>query len=275
MSFILDALKKSEDERLRQAGPSLADAPIHRRRAERPWWAIAVAALLIVNMIVLGIVLARGKSAPAAPAPSPTVAAAPAAYAPPGTQSAAQQAPITMTPTPAPVVQSARAALETQPTDNAAYVQPIQGPAVAPSATQPQMNAASMTTPLNTPALAQPQQNYNQPQSYNAQSYNPPSQQPTAAAQAPPPASASASTAAQFPPNLPSANEAMASGAISTALHLDLHVYAQNANGRFVFINGRKYLEGQTTAEGPVVEQITADGVILSNRGQRFVLPRQ
>jgi general secretion pathway protein B len=45
--------------------------------------------------------------------------------------------------------------------------------------------------------------------------------------------------------------------------------------GRFVFINSRKYQEGQTITEGPIVEEITPDGVILSNHGQRFMLPRQ
>ena len=46
MSFILDALKKSENERQRQVGPSLADVRVVRRgSSERPWWVIAVAAL--------------------------------------------------------------------------------------------------------------------------------------------------------------------------------------------------------------------------------------
>jgi hypothetical protein len=36
MSFILDALKKSEHARQSQAGPSLADVHLHRPRGERP-----------------------------------------------------------------------------------------------------------------------------------------------------------------------------------------------------------------------------------------------
>ena len=35
MSFILDALKKSENERQRQVGPSLADVQVSRRRIEQ------------------------------------------------------------------------------------------------------------------------------------------------------------------------------------------------------------------------------------------------
>src|SRR5262245_34659562 len=84
MSFILDALKKSENERQRQIGPSLADVPVRRARAERPWWAVAVAALLVVNLGVLLIVLTRSNTTTAAQtparAPQPAaVAAQPAA----------------------------------------------------------------------------------------------------------------------------------------------------------------------------------------------------
>ena len=59
MSFILDALKKSENERQREIGPSLADVRIVRKNAERPWWVVAVAALLVVNLGVLLVVLMR------------------------------------------------------------------------------------------------------------------------------------------------------------------------------------------------------------------------
>ena len=60
MSFILDALKKSEVERQRQSVPGLMDTGPPLRRARFPVWAIALAALLAVNLAVLIIVLARG-----------------------------------------------------------------------------------------------------------------------------------------------------------------------------------------------------------------------
>ena len=59
MSFILDALKKSENERQRQVGPSLADVQVGQRRNNKPWWAVAVGALLVVNLGVLIMVLVR------------------------------------------------------------------------------------------------------------------------------------------------------------------------------------------------------------------------
>ena len=92
MSFILDALKKSENERQRTIGPSLADAPVRRHRGERPWWAFAVAGLLVVNLGVLLIVLMRkDDGARAMPAATQPAATAPAA-APPATSAAAAPA---------------------------------------------------------------------------------------------------------------------------------------------------------------------------------------
>ena len=58
-------------------------------------------------------------------------------------------------------------------------------------------------------------------------------------------------------------------------LHLDVHVYATKPSDRFVYINMRKYHEGNTLQEGPVLERIRRDGVVLEYQGLRFVLPRQ
>ena len=79
---------------------------------------------------------------------------------------------------------------------------------------------------------------------------------------------------AQPAPVLPTIDEIGLQGSVPE-LHVDLHVYADSPNGRFVFINKRKYREGETLQEGPRVEQITRDGVILDQHGRRFILPRQ
>jgi general secretion pathway protein B len=92
VSFILDALKKSESERQRQAGPALMEVRIAPPRHRLPLWAMLVGALLLLNILVLATVLLfRERTAPAAaaipvsaPAPLPVPAAAPpAAAAPP------------------------------------------------------------------------------------------------------------------------------------------------------------------------------------------------
>ena len=59
MSFILDALKKSELERQRQSVPGLVDSGVARPRSRLPAWAIALALLLAVNLLVLLFVLTR------------------------------------------------------------------------------------------------------------------------------------------------------------------------------------------------------------------------
>jgi general secretion pathway protein B len=75
---------------------------------------------------------------------------------------------------------------------------------------------------------------------------------------------------------LPSVNEINLTGAQALPeLHLDVHVYATRAAERFVYVNMRKYHEGTTLQEGPTVEHIRRDGVVLSYQGLRFILPRQ
>ena len=66
-----------------------------------------------------------------------------------------------------------------------------------------------------------------------------------------------------------------ASGKALPDLHLDIHVYSEKPADRFVLVNMRKYTEGQTLSEGPAVERITPEGVVLNNHGLRFLLPRQ
>lgn len=80
MSFILDALRKSESDRQRLSSVALAELPIGRRHRGQPWWVFALGALLLVNVIVLAVVLLRDRApiTPTATAVTPTPVAAPA-----------------------------------------------------------------------------------------------------------------------------------------------------------------------------------------------------
>ena len=92
MSFILDALKKSEAERQRQAGPALLEMRVVRPRRRWPMWALTGGVLLVLSNVVLLIwVLLRTPSPPPpatataatpGPAPSPPTSAPPLATAP-------------------------------------------------------------------------------------------------------------------------------------------------------------------------------------------------
>src|SRR5271170_3148921 len=81
MSFILDALKKSEIERQRQTEPGLMDAGSVQRRRRLPVWAVLLGLLLTINIAVLLIMLMRNGA--------PTVRSTPAARAAPGATQAA------------------------------------------------------------------------------------------------------------------------------------------------------------------------------------------
>jgi general secretion pathway protein B len=94
MSFILDALRKSEIERQRQSGPSIAEIPLAREDRRLPVALVAIGVLLAVNVGVLLFFLLRDsgvqepmtavpEAATSAPPPiaalPPPVAPAPAA----------------------------------------------------------------------------------------------------------------------------------------------------------------------------------------------------
>jgi general secretion pathway protein B len=73
-------------------------------------------------------------------------------------------------------------------------------------------------------------------------------------------------------PTLPSAAALQAQGINVPPLKLELHAYSDKPAERFVFINGRKYKEGERLTEGPEVVQIEPNGVVLREQGQRFQL---
>lgn len=58
-------------------------------------------------------------------------------------------------------------------------------------------------------------------------------------------------------------------------LNLDLHVYGERPEQRFVLINSRRYRTGDWLSEGPLLEAIIPEGVILSYENARFRLSAQ
>ena len=80
----------------------------------------------------------------------------------------------------------------------------------------------------------------------------------------------------QVADGLPTFNELRAKGILRLGdLHLDIHVYSSEEDERFIFLNMSKYTEGMTLAEGPILREITPDGVVLEHMGTRFLLPRE
>ncbi len=77
MSFILDALKKSEEERLRQQNPSTPPTALPRSNGRTPTWVWALLGLLAVNLVALAVVLLKPSAEVPVMAETPVVVASP------------------------------------------------------------------------------------------------------------------------------------------------------------------------------------------------------
>lgn len=205
MSFILDALKKSETERQEQTGAEFSNVPSSSGEPQSFKWLWILALLLLVNVIVLFGILLRGEDVPD---------------------------------TPAPIEQTA--VEQSQP---------------ASSSFEDRVAEARQNQPAPDTTTAEP----------------PPLQTANVA-----PAEASAQTVSQSRPRLMTIDELRLDGSlVLPELHIDIHVYAEDPAERFVFINMKKHRENSQLDEGPVVAEITTDGVILEHQGSTFLLPRE
>jgi general secretion pathway protein B len=238
MSFILDALKKSESDRQRKSGPALYEVRVAPPRTRLPLWAVAIAVLLAINLgIVMWMLLRQPAHDTAAVSP-----AAPAASVPP--PSAAPQA---AAPQPAP-----------QP----AVLQPAAPPTVVAPLATPNPGTASATTvaPTAAPPVAAEEQN---PQDY-------------APAQASAAEGLGSHVRRSSAAGVPLYQDAAATpGTQLPQLHLDFHMYAPQPQERFVMINMHKLHEGDSLPGGVHVNSITPEGAVLSFNGQTFLLPRE
>jgi len=239
MSFILDALRKSDAERQRTVAPGLADVRYAPRRSRRNVWLPVLVVVLAANAVFLAFQWLREEPAPATPPPAATDANPPANLAP--VTPAADIRPL------AREAEFGEPMLEPDMEDDFA-VPP--GPVTGPDA-----------GPVPAPVVVEAAE---------------PAPAPPAAVTAAPPQPPPRPSRIVPGDDLPTAEQLMGSGELNTPmLNLDLHVYSEAPAGRFVIINSRKYKEGGQLSEGPVVESITAEGVILSSRGRRFTLSRK
>jgi general secretion pathway protein B len=267
MSFILDALRKSEHERQRQTGPALVETVVAAPKVRSNPWATAAIALLVVNLVAIGVLLLMRSSGEQAAAP-----AAPAASAVPPPATVAPQAPPTGTNAPAAPSSAPPPAVAAAPP--AARPPPMLSPAVSPSVpgrnplesevvdeSAPPANEALAQAALPPPGPPAVVQSPRQRGTVVYQSM--PETDPVGPVSRPPPQR-----------DLPTADELTARGGMPE-LRLELHVYSNKPSERIVFVNGHRYGEGDTTQEGAVVQEITRDGVVMSLRGNRFLLPRE
>lgn len=279
MSFILDALRKSEHARQHHKGPALAEVPIVTTKPKTNVWAAAAVALLIVNLVAVGVLMLR-RAQRGDEIPAVAVATAPAAPTDSQAQTRAGRnavgAPVNPSPpqpqpnpeptlTPAPqvaVTQTPRGALQPIAPPASGTRNPLAAEVSEGSAgPDPEMAASASSVPPGPPAVTT--RGTSRPGSVTyatvPQANDTPYSAPAVKAEAPQQEA------------LPTADEVVARGGVPP-MHLDLHVYSNVVAQRFIFVNSRKYKEGETLQEGPVVERITVDGAVLNFRGSRFKL---
>lgn len=285
MSFILDALKKSESDRQRQSGPALFEVRVASPKTQLPWWALAVGALLLVNIVIVGWLLSRRS------AHAESVATAP----PPATSNVAPvnapvNAPVTAPApaAPAPVVPQpygmTAGSYRPQPNSGeptlgngivagapvASTATPTSVPTSVPTSAAPSPTAGGQMPPGPAPATAATQSaaDSGTPEPANPDDYAPAKE---------------GSSTPIFKGHVRRSTDggytlyqdaAVAPGANLPQLRLDLHVYAGRPEDRFALINMHRVHEGDALPEGVRVESINPEGVVLSHNGSKFLLPR-
>jgi general secretion pathway protein B len=248
MSFILDALKKSENDRQRQSGPAMFEVRVAPPRSNFPSWAIALVALLVVNLGVVGWLMFRKPATAATPPIEPAAAPAPVAAAP---QPAPMQ-PAAPSPPP-PQTYAPPATAQTAPPASQELDPTLQDPTLANSGTG---------YPQRAPA---------QEERFNNSDGNPddyaPATEPTGELPL------SGRVRRGLDNGLMTYEEAATKNQIPP-VRMDLHVYAPDPRRRFVLVNMKRLMEGESLPEGVKVDTITPDGAILSYRGVQFMMER-
>jgi general secretion pathway protein B len=258
MSFILDALKKSESDRQRQNGPALFEVRVAPPRTRLPLWAIAITLLLAVNLgVVMWMLLrhqGRAGAATGAIATVPDTAAGPATGAQPLTAASsgppAGSLPIPVVATSAPATAAAPPATPLAP--------PAGGAAASAAVTAPMSAAAAAATAGTASGAAD---------STNAEDYAPAAESPASGLGN----HVRRGTASGVPLYQ---DLTTTPGTQLPQLRLDLHVFAARPEERFVMINMHKLREGDTLPDGVHVDSITPEGAVLSFNGSKFLLTR-
>lgn len=247
MSYILEALKKSEQERQIGHVPDLSVVQETPTRAA-PRWPRWLLAALLLNVAILAVLAWRVWDART----PETMASAP----------------------PAPAVEPAPAQPEASTTVGAdTSAAPDASVSALLSAGEPAQSAAIVPNEAPAPELPEPVSQMPMPAAEPMEAV-----QPATDAQAqlgpdleplPPVESVDAATAVSRWEDLPAEQR---DGL--PVPRIDVHVFAQEPERRFVLINLRKYQQGDTLDDGAVIETILADGIVLSYQGQQYRVDR-
>ena len=246
MSFILDALRKSEHERQRSATPGIANVPFGAPRKVLPVWAVALIVALGVAVLALGGAWLRSEwSAGARQARSTPAAGTPVAPSVGASRAPAAQRPMPASERPAQLAERSLARESTRSVTPQTQSS-LRGTPASPS-------SSTLAAPTSTASLSAA--------TATAERADEPRLPQTAG-----------TPAGRGGPVLPSAASLEAEGIAVPKLDLQLVAYYDAPAERYVFINNARYREGATLAEGPKVVSITTNGAVLSYLGREFML---
>ncbi|HSD60504.1 MAG TPA: general secretion pathway protein GspB [Burkholderiales bacterium] len=257
MSFILEALRKSEQERALGREQNLLQFPVATPPAPptlRPGVVLGLSALLLAGGIAIGWWKPWEKPAPPAreaeaPAP-PRVAAAPV-------PAPAQSAPApTAAPSRAEALKELRPLL---PGGGGSTTPATAKPAPAPS--KPEAAAAVPAPAAMAPVL--PEVKPAPPAAAKVEDKKP-TAKPAPPKDLPPPPNRVLALA-ELPPALKEALPALA---------IRGFVYSEDSRSRMVVINDRMLQEGDEVAADLRLERIDPDGIVLNYKGYRFLAPK-
>lgn len=243
MSFILDALRKSETARRRSEAPDIfATMPAaHARTRAYPQWPLwAVGVIGVLSLIAALWLFAQrpsvpgGSTAPTSTAPASTAPALPPPAPPLVSDPATAQFPQVDAPASSPAAPASASQTTAAPVESAI-------PAGRPSAPVTPPTSAAIAEPA-APRVAPP-----------APETDPPlPQAPPAGDQIVALADLDPGVRKQLPP-----------------LKLSMHLWNETASQRFVILDGQRLKEGDVLGE-LVVQRITRDGAVLAWRGSRL-----
>lgn len=271
MSLILDALRRAEQERQQGRAPGLDQLPTGPASTRRsvPWPTLAVASLVVTGAVTLGLTLRHGEAkAPQAPISRearPLVTATTAAQA-----SAAQPAQATA-PAPAavkPANAHAKPALQgardlNSMDDLLEPPAPVRAAAAQRSAPPPRTIAP---VDLSRQAPAAPLHSQGEARTLTAVATEPPGDPADS------PLLAAEDVLMSGPTVTPLRDMPPGYRADFPSLNVDVHVYNDEPERRFVLLNLRRYREGQTLSEGPKLIEIQPDGIVFDFRGERILM---
>lgn len=247
MSYILDALRKSDEQRRRGTTPTLltpqAATLAPPRRKLLSYWMLGGA--LLVAGVVIGS-LQPWKSAQHAPAPASAPLAAPAVSTPP----------------PAPVVAAAPADGAQQPVAAVRKAPPAPRAAVAPAPVAKSAEKIAAGAEVETEVKSRPRRG------------SPETVAPAPKSPAKSPASgASDSRPAAAPPEPPIVKFSELPVEVQMEipkLQITVHAYSPVPRERLVGINDLLLREGGSVSPDLKLEQITPDGMVMTYKGYRF-----